>query len=152
MARYDKYEPIAGGFRGKLNADLTLTSGSFMGAVSLNASGKVVVGTAGQTGLVGILVKNAPVQAINGRWATSLAGTPNPAAPIGALAGDIVDVMTAGEIVDIPGTWNPGDVIYAAANGTLSNASAAGSFIVGFVTHDRRFVVRIARGIAAQGA
>ena len=56
MARYDKYDPISGGFRAPLAANLTLTNGNFgPKAVSLNSSGKVVVGTAGTTGLVGIL-------------------------------------------------------------------------------------------------
>lgn len=146
MARYDKYDPISGGFRAKLAADLTLDSDGEFGprAVSLNASGRVVVGTAGQSGLVGVLVKNAAKGPV-GRWGTSLAGTPNPNAPIAALAGEVVDIMTNGEIVDIEG-FNPGEKVFAAADGTLSATGGAGTVQVGYTVEANRMVVRVSAG------
>ncbi len=152
MAKYDKYEPIAGGFRALLAAALTLTAGSIGPvAVSLNASGRVVVGTAGQSGLVGILVKNVAKGPV-GPWGTSLSGgTPNAYAPIGAQAGDVVDIMTNGEIVDLDTTAFPaGSKVYAAANGTVSTTSAAGSFLIGHTVEAGRLVVRLVPGQAAQ--
>jgi hypothetical protein len=143
MARYDKYDPISGGFRGLLNADLTLTDGSFMGAVSLNASGRVVVGTAGQSGLVGVVVKNAAKGPI-GQYGTSLqGGTPVAYAPVGALAGDVVDIMTSGEIVDLDTTDFPaGTEIFSDAAGALSTTNTGTK--VGWTVEAGRLIVRIA--------
>lgn len=145
MARYDKYDPISGGFRGLLNADLTLTDGSFMGAVSLNASGRVVVGTAGQSGMVGVVVKNAAKGPI-GQWGTSSSGgTPVAYAPVGALAGDVVDIMTSGEIVDLDVDDFPaGTKIYASAAGVISTSAAAGAIQVGWTVEAGRLIVRVA--------
>lgn len=152
MARYDKYEPIAGGFRAKLAAALTLTNGSIGPvAVSLNASGRVVVGTAGQSGLVGVVVKNVARGPIT-QWNTTIQGDANAYAPIGAQAGDVVDIMTNGEIVDLDTTAYPaGSKIYAtAATGVLSTTGGAGKFLVGHTVEAGRLVVRIAIGQPAQ--
>lgn len=152
MAKYDKYEPIAGGFRALLGAALTLTNGGIGPvAVSLNASGRAVVGTAGQSGIVGVLVKNVAKGPV-GPWGLSLSGgTPNANAPIGAQAGDVVDIMTNGEIVDLDTTAYPaGSKVYAAADGTLSTTGGAGKFLIGFTVEAGRLVVRLAVGQAAQ--
>lgn len=143
MAKYDKYEPIAGGFRARLNAALTLTAGGFFGAVSLNASGRVVVGTAGQTGLVGLVVKNVARGPI-GAWGTSLAGgTPNPNAPVGAMAGDVVDIMTNGEIVDLdPAVFVAGTKFYAQPDGTITTLNTG--IPIGWTVEAGRLIVRVA--------
>jgi len=150
MARYDKYDPISGGFRARLNAALTLTNGSFMGGVSLNASGRVVVGSAGQSGPVGLLVKNVARGPV-GQWGTALnGGTPNQNAPIGARVGDVVDIMTSGEIVDLdPAVFVAGSKVWAKADGTLEvGAGSAGSFQVGWTVEAGRLIVRIAAATA----
>lgn len=151
MARYDKYDPIAGGFRARLAAALTLVAGSIGPvAVSLNASGRVVVGTAGQSGPVGVLVKNVARGPV-GQWGTSLQGTPNADAPIGAQAGDTVDIMTNGEIVDLSTTTFPaGSKVYAATDGTLSTTGGTGKFLIGYTVEAGRLVVRFAAGTPAQ--
>lgn len=144
MARYDKYDPISGGFRAKLAANLTLTNGGYLGAVSLNASGRVVAGTAGQTGAVGVLVKNA-AHGPAGRWDTTVTGSVQAGAPIGALAGDVVDIMTQGEIVDLPtATFPAGSKVWAAADGTLSVTAGTGKVQVGWTVEAGRMVVRFA--------
>jgi hypothetical protein len=143
MARYDKYDPISGGFRARLNAALTLTNGGYFGGVSLNASGRVVAGTGGQTGLVGVLVKNVAKGPL-GPWFTTTNGTPNPYAPIGAQAGDAVDIMTNGEIVDIDKTAFPaGSKVYVHADGTIDTTGTAGTAI-GYTVEAGRLVVRVA--------
>lgn len=150
MARYDKYDPIAGGFRAKLGAALTLSNGSIGPvAVSLNASGNAVVGTAGQSGAVGVIVKNVAKGPV-GPWGTDLrGGTPNAYAPIGAQAGDVVDVMTNGEIVDLDTTDFPaGSKIYAAADGSLSTTGGTGAVLVGFTAEAGRLIVRIGASAA----
>lgn len=144
MARYDKYEPIAGGFRAPLAANLTPNAAGEVGpvAVSLDASGRVVVGTAGQSGLVGVLVKNAP----RTPWTASTAHMGqagyNAAAPIGLMAGDIVDVMTMGEIVDLGGAFPAGSAVYADAAGVLSTTNTGEK--VGWTVQADRLIVRVA--------
>lgn len=142
MAKYDKYEPIAGGYRARLDAPLPLTNGSFFGAVSLKANGRATPGTAGQAGR-GVCVKNVARGPI-GQWGLSLSGgTPNPSAPIGAQTGDPIDIMTSGEIVDLdPAVFVAGTNFYAQADGSITAVES--DFPVGFTVEAGRLVVRIA--------
>lgn len=142
-ARYDKYEPLAGGFRAPLNADLTFDAAGNFGpkVISLNASGKVVVGTAGQTGGVGVLCKSVPFYPSMG----NIPGQINAGVPLGGKANEPVDVMTHGEIVGIPGLV-AGTTYYAAADGSLTaTAPVAGTnaVVVGHTVEADRLVVRI---------
>lgn len=144
MAQYDKYEPIAGGFRARLKTALTLTNGSIGPVgVSLDSAGRAQVGTAGQSGLIGVLVKHVARGPV-GLWGTDLhGGTPNPNAPIGAMAGDVVDIMTNGEIVDLDPTKFPaGSKVFCDAAGAIS--TTAGGTQVGFTVEAGRLVVRFA--------
>lgn len=148
MPRYDKYDPISGGFRAPLAANLTLDGKGEFGpkGVSLNAQGRVVIGTAGTSGLCGVMVKNAARQAV-GATATSLIGAANASAPIGCMAGDIVDVMTNGEIVDLTPTHitglASGQPVYCTPTGDLTNVPT-GNTKVGHTVEANRFVVRVA--------
>ena len=137
MARYDKYEPIAGGFRAPLAADLTFNSNGEFGpkVVSLDANGRVVVGTGGNSGAVGVVVKNVPKYPGLG----NIPGQVNAVVPIGGKAGDIVDIMTHGEIVGVTGL-TAGTAYYAAANGDLT--TTAGTARVGTTVEATRLVVR----------
>jgi hypothetical protein len=118
-AHYDKYDPISGGFRAPLAAAVTEANAFLVKAVSLDANGRVVVGTAANSGYVGVFVSHA-VRAI----------------------GDIVDVMTDGEIVDVPGLA-AGTKYYAAADGTLNTTNT--NPYVGHTVEASRLVVRTAR-------
>lgn len=137
-ARFDKYDGVTGGFRARLAADLTVDAEGSTGvkAVSLNATGRVVVGTAGQSGGVGVICKNVPFTPGLG----SIAGTANLAVPIGGKAGDAIDVMTDGEIVDVTGLA-AGTKYYANADGTLGITST--NVFVGFTVEATRLVVRM---------
>jgi hypothetical protein len=137
MARYDKYDPISGGFRAPLAADFsTVANFGKVYAVRLNASGQVVIGSAGaQTGIVGVMVLTTA-----------------------KFAGDAVDIMTHGEIVDIS-TATPFDNFSAA---TVATAPAAGTEYygvpgtgmidstatanrkIGWTVEQKRLVVRVA--------
>ena len=127
IANYDKYDPKAGGFRAPLAADWLTGDLKKVIGVGLDANGRVVKG-AGTSGFIGVLVLT---QAL--------------------LAGDIVDVMTNGEIVDFtPST--AGTVYYAAtADGVVNATSAAGKLIVGHTVQANRLVVRtgVGRTVAA---
>lgn len=84
MSRYDKYDPKAGGFRAPANAAWTATSGPSgvtdlfrVTAVGLNGSGRVIRATTALM-CVGIVIAHG-VKA----------------------AGDILDVMTNGEVIEL---------------------------------------------------
>ena len=139
---YDKYEPLAGGFRAPLAANLTFDAAGSFGpkAVSLDANGRVVVGTAGQSGGVGVLVKNVPMTPNLG----NIAGQVNAGVPIGGKAGDIVDVMTNGEIV-LDEDLVAGTAYYAEADGDLTATAPAegvAGYHVGHTVEATRLVVR----------
>ena len=126
MSRYDKYDPISGGFRAPLAVDwLKADEGTPFG-VSLDANGRVVKGTAGQTGLVGVLVVDLTQGTIQNK-----------------LAGDIVDVMTAGEIVENVGLI-AGELYGSAVDGTI--APTAGNLAVGHTVEAARLIVRVTKG------
>jgi hypothetical protein len=139
-ARYDKVNPDVGLFRAPLAAainsgSVTATGGYGPVACSLNASGQVVIGTAGQSGFVGVFVKNFPLYPRLG----NIPGQPNLAVPIGGEAGAIVDVMTAGEINNV--NLTAGTKYYAKSDGTLSTTSTDGP-LVGWTVEATRLIVR----------
>lgn len=126
MARYDKYEPKSGGFRAPLAADLTATSETGVGnpiGVGLDASGRVVVGV-GNTGILGVICTTRNM-----------------------TAGEIVDVMTDGEIVEMAAPAVAGTVLHVVdASGAIgAGAPAAGQTRVGHTVEATRLVVRVAR-------
>lgn len=148
MPTFDKADPIAGSFRARLGADLTLTAGGFIGGVSLNASGRAVVGTAAQSGLVGIVVKNVAKGPVS-QYGTP-PGSPLSYAPIGANAGSQVDVMQFGEIVGLDKTAFPaGSKVYCNTAGVLSTTSPSGKFLVGFTIEAGRMHVNCPAGLVA---
>lgn len=131
MSRFDKYDPVSGGFRAKLNAAIVASTtpatnqvGKAYG-VSLNASGRVVVGGTAITDIVGVI---CPVRAMD--------------------AGEPIDVMTAGEIVEFTQTsgtaWAAGDRVYAATTGDLSTTNTGR--LLGRVVEATRGVIRVALG------
>jgi hypothetical protein len=118
LARIDKYDPVAGGFRAPLNAAYTGTAAPV--GVGINTSGRALPGAAGNTGFVGILVK--PDNA-------------GPATP----AGSIIDIMTNGEVVDaglVAGTT----YYLNATTGVLQTTVT--SYYVGHTVEADRLVVR----------
>jgi len=137
MSRYDKYNPISGGFRAGLNAAWTATSGpagvsdlNRILCVGINGSGRIVKATTALT-VAGLLIVHMT--------------------PRGA--GDVVDVMTHGEIVEISGTDMQsgaapvaGDRLYLDATASRLSTTAPGAgvngFFVGQVIEAGRLVVR----------
>lgn len=130
MPRYDKYDPKVGGFRAPLAA-ATVTGAAPTGdrgkvwAVGLDASGRVVKG-AGVTGIVGVI---CPVRDM--------------------AAGEIIDVMTDGEIVEF--TLQAGTA--AAAGTRYFGVAASGDYNttntgtrLGWTSEAGRLIVRCGRG------
>lgn len=136
VSRYDKYDPKSGGFRAPANAAWTTTSGPAgvsdlfrVTGVQLNGSGRAVRATSALA-CVGITIAHGPKN-----------------------AGDILDVMTDGEVVeldalDIQGGTAPvaGTKYYldVTAGRLTATAPAAGvnGFYVGTTIEAGRLVVR----------
>lgn len=120
-ARYDKYDPISGGFRAPLNADWLDADVGIPFAVGLNASGKVVKG-AGTTGVRAVLVVDK----------------------IGFKANDIVDCMTNGEIVDVTSPVLVAGTKYGgvSASGVIGATGAGVGSEVGYTVEATRLIVR----------
>lgn len=116
---FDKYDPISGGFRAPLAAAIAAGDALTVTAVSLDANGRVVIGTGGNSGFVGVI---CPVKAM--------------------AAGDVIDVMTDGEIVDVP-DLTAGTKQYATAGGDLGTTNT--DPLVGWTVEADRLVVRVAR-------
>ncbi len=119
MARYDKYDPKVGGFRAPLAANRAKTSEGPPVPVALDVNGRVVEG-AGVSGVVGVMITTKDLN-----------------------AGDIVDVMTSGEIVEFAGV--PGTVYTApSAGGAINNtAPGAGRVRIGYTVEGTRLIVRM---------
>lgn len=100
-----------------LNADWLVADLNKVVPVSLNASGKVVKGTAGQSGFIGVVCLTKVVRA-NG----------------------VVDIMQDGEIVELTGLA-AGTKYYAPADGNGVNTTNTNPF-VGFTVEATRMVVR----------
>ena len=121
MARYDKYDPKAGGYRARLAEDFH-DSENFSKplAVGHDAAGLLVIGAGANTGITGVLIRDRK-----------------------ANAGDVLDVMTHGEIVDFDS--DPGTSYYGASDGTVSSTAAGGQFL-GHTVEAGRLIVRVAKG------
>lgn len=137
MAKYDQVEPHVGIVRAPLAADLTVPASGEFGpiAVSLDTNGRVVVGTAGNSGFVGVLVKNVPVIPAGRFTAGQIVNN-----WMGARAGDVVDIMIQGQIVDCVGLAAGSQVYAVPATGVLNNV-ATGNVRVGFTVEATRLVV-----------
>ncbi|MGB2791260.1 MAG: hypothetical protein WBC29_01785 [Candidatus Moraniibacteriota bacterium] len=116
MSRYDKYEPYAGGFRAPLAADTVAGEEFTPFAVGLDTNGRVVKG-AGNTGVLGVYIAHGE-----------------------KLAGDIVDVMTDGEIVEMTGTV-AGTTYYGAVTGAINTTNTGTK--LGATVEAARLVVRV---------
>jgi hypothetical protein len=128
MARFDKYEPFSGGFRVRLAADF-ITPADFekIWAVTVNSSGLAVL--------------KGAVTAATLRGVTVITGK--------KYAGDVIDVMSDGEIVEVnsPTTISstPGIKLYATAADGSATVTSASNFEFGFTVEAERVIVRVPR-------
>lgn len=117
-ARYDKYDPKAGGFRAPLDVD-TAATGNLPIAYGIDVDGHAVPG-AGQTGIVGVVCN-----------------------PKAKFAGDVIDIMTAGEIVDCVGLAAGTQYSANTTTGVISAAAASATQVpIGFTVEADRLIVR----------
>jgi hypothetical protein len=124
MARIDKYDPHSGGFRAPLNADLPATSKTGAGnplMVSINGSGRVVAGAASIDLVRGVVVTTEDKK-----------------------AGDIVDVMTAGEVVEMANTAAGAVLTGLTTTGEIDDIAPDATHLrVGWCVEATRGVIRI---------
>lgn len=125
MARFDKYDGKTGGFRAPLEAAIDIASVGKIYAVSINTSGRAVVGGAAQTAISGLICAVRPM-----------------------AAGEPIDVMTHGEIEEATETagtaFTLGAPVFAHADGTVDDTSTNGVAVGITVTRATRLVVRCA--------
>lgn len=126
MSRFDKYDPVSGGFRAPLNAAIATADIGKIQAVSINTSGRVVIGGAAETAIMGVI---CPVRAM--------------------AASEVIDVMTHGEIVEATitggGAFTAGAIVYAhgttGGTGVVDATSTSGK-VIGKMIELTRMVVR----------
>lgn len=135
MSRFDKNNPEVGNFRAPLNMALNATSGPSsvtdldrVLVVALNGSGRVIKATSAATA-VGVIIATKPM-----------------------AAGDPIDVMTSGEIVELAaadlqsGSPAAGTIYYldttASRLATTAPGAGVNGFRVGTTVEAGRLVVR----------
>lgn len=120
MARIDKYEPVGGGFRASLAADFTGASAPL--GVSLDGNGRVVPGDGGGKGIKGVVCL-----------------------PYDKKAGEIVDCMTDGELVEFGGAAGSNYTANTTTGAITSAAASATQVYVGHTVEATRLIVRVTR-------
>ncbi len=136
MARFDKYDPISGGFRGKLKVALTVST-------ALDKERIFGVSIEAATGLV-----------VLGGVSTAIRGIIN--VRESKAAGEMVDVMTHGEIVDafflndgstatVLGTVYYVDNVTGAITATTTSNKAIGVRVADVAPDKGRIIIRVAQ-------
>lgn len=121
MSRFDKYDPISGGFRAKLNAAVALVDVGVVKGATINSSGRIVVGASALGTYRGLICPTETMAAVQA-----------------------CDVMTDGEIVEVP-TFTAGQAIYIDVATGLLTATATGNQYIGHMVEAGRLVVRLDR-------
>lgn len=120
MSRFDKVD-VTGAYRAPLAAAVITADVGVVKAVLINGSGQVARGAIASKAVIRGLICPDYTMAI----------------------GQPIDVMTDGEIVEVPG-MTAGAAVYAlAADGTLT-ATATSNFLVGWMIEADRMIVRLA--------
>jgi hypothetical protein len=123
LSRFDKYDPVSGGFRAPLEDAIAAADVGKVFGVSLNANGRVQRDSAAVADVTGVIIANHPM-----------------------AAGDITDVMTDGEIVEFTTTAGAastaGTRYYAAAADGAVSTTNTGK-LIGKTVEVGRLIVRV---------
>lgn len=134
MARFDKYDGRAGGFRAVLNAAIASADVGKVYAVAINGSNRVIrTGIGATADIAGVICAVRPMS-----------------------AGEPIDVMTHGEIVEVLETAGTaladGAKVYGHTDGTIDDTATASKYLGQVVesqgTVGKRVVVRVGLGPA----
>jgi hypothetical protein len=134
IARFDKYGPVTGGFRAKLKVAITVTT------------------AADREKVFGVSIEAATGLLLLGGAATAIRGVIN--VRESKAAGDMVDVMTHGELADfnflndgttatVLGTPYYADNVTGALTATTTSNKQVGVMVADSVTGRNRLVVRV---------
>lgn len=124
--RFDKYDPVSGGFRAPLAAGIIQADVNKIQGVSINGSGQVVIGGGAETAIMGVICPHKLF-----------------------AAGDIIDVMTHGEIVEASTTagaaFTAGAIVKVVGitGAVAAGAPGAGEKAIGRMIELNRMVVRV---------
>lgn len=118
MARFDKYEPHVGGFRARLAVNWLTGDVGALVAVGLDANGRAL--------------KTAPASGYLGVVALGKA----------RMAGEPIDIMTSGEIVDVTGLVAGTKYYIDATTGAITTTATANIYL-GHTVEADRLVVRV---------
>lgn len=124
--RFDKYDPVSGGFRAPLAAAITSVDVAKIQGVSINGSGQVVIGGAAETAIMGVICAHKVF-----------------------AAGDIIDVMTHGEIVEAStsagAAFTAGAIakVVGTTGAVAAGAAGAGEKVIGRMIELDRMIVRV---------
>lgn len=127
MARLDHAESAIGVVRATLNADIDPAKVDTVVGVGLNASGRILVGAPGQTGIVGVIIPNRYL----------------------LKAGQQADIFKHGDIVDIEGLAAGTKYFIDPTNGSLSATATAGRVYAGYTVEADRLVLSGFAGVVA---
>ena len=116
MARFDHVDSTIGIVRAPINANIAEADWDTVIGVGINGTGKAVKG-AGQTGIIGVAVPGRTVY----------------------RAGQVMDIMQKGDIVDVTGLA-AGTKYYATAAGELVTVATDNTY-VGYTVEADRLVV-----------
>ena len=124
IPRFDKYDPVSGGFRAPLAAAILATDKDKIQAVSINSSGQVAIGGAAETAIIGVIIAGRAM-----------------------AAGDVIDVMTHGEIVGALTTagaaFVTGAIVSVASGASTGLVASAAGKVIGRVIEADRLVIRV---------
>lgn len=122
MSRIDKVVPGVGSFRAPLNADIAATEVGKAKAVSVNTSGRVVIGGAANADLCGVIIANEAMS-----------------------AGDQIDVFRLAEFVEFTTTAGvastPGAIYYGATTGDITTTNTGKA--LGRTVEAGRFILHL---------
>jgi hypothetical protein len=123
IPRFDKYDPVSGGFRAPLAAAILATDKDKIQAVSINTSGQVAIGGAAETAIIGVIIAGRAM-----------------------AAGEVIDVMTHGEIVGALTTagaaFVTGAIVSVATGASTGLVASAAGKVIGRVIEADRLVIR----------
>lgn len=121
MARFDHVDPTIGMTRAALAADVDPADFDVVLSVGLDATGHAVLKSAGNSGFVGVTIVDRTKR----------------------RAGQIIDIMADGELVECEGL-TAGTKYYVQADGTISNVMS--ETYVGYTVEADRLVVHFDGG------
>lgn len=124
MPRYDKYDPYSGGFRAPAALAVSREDKNVLTGAGLDDAGRVIRNGSGSLDATGVVIAH---------------DAKNP--------GDILDIMTSGEIVEME-DLNPGTSYYVQADGSIGDEPT--ELYVGHTVEATRLVVRFQRLTATE--